>query len=135
MCIILDANKYSEFLNPKNKDMQPVRNWIKKGGRIAYSPTEKFEKELTIGMKLKIFADFESNNIKFCNKKSVERTQNSLQDLVSDDPHIIALAQVANVKLLVSSDKKLHADFKKIIKGNVYQNSSHAELLDNCSCP
>ena len=46
MCLILDANKYSDFLNHKNTDMIPIRNWLNGKGRIAYSPTEKFENEL-----------------------------------------------------------------------------------------
>ena len=41
MCLILDTNKYGDFLEPKNQDMEPIRNWMKtRNGKIAYSPTE-----------------------------------------------------------------------------------------------
>lgn len=135
MCLILDANKYGDFLNPENKDMQPVRDWIEKKGKIAYSPTKKFNKELTVKMKSQFQAYIEAGKIKLVNKESVENEQNTLPNLVSDDPHIIALAQVAKVSLLVSSDKDLHKDFKKVVGGSIYQNKSHISLLNNCSCP
>lgn len=51
MCLILDANKYGDFLDPNNADMQPIKDWIDKHGNIAYSPTPKFKKELTQKMK------------------------------------------------------------------------------------
>ncbi len=76
--------------------------------------------------------------IKLFDKREVERNQSQLSGLNSDDPHIIALAQVANVKLLVSSDQNLHADFKNselIDSGKVYQTKSHSRLLSQSSCP
>ena len=38
MCLILDANKYSDFLNHKNTDMIPIRNWLngKGGGSLIH---------------------------------------------------------------------------------------------------
>ena len=135
MCLILDANKYDDFLNPKNEDMQPVRNWIEKKGKIAYSPTEKFERELTKRMKSQFHAYTEAGKIKLFNKECVESAQNNLSNLVSDDPHIIALASVAKVRLLVSSDTDLHEDFKNVIRGRIYQNRNHKRLLTNDLCP
>lgn len=47
MCLILDTNKYGDFLTPENRDMEPVRKWMQTGnGKIAYSPTEKMQSEL-----------------------------------------------------------------------------------------
>jgi hypothetical protein len=53
---------------------------------------------------------------------------------VSDDPHIIALARVADVRLVCSHDRALHADFTNPRltdrpRGHVYQNASHDHLL------
>ena len=80
MCLILDANKYSDFLNPEDKDMQPVRTWINNGGKLAYAPTEKFEFELNRAEKMKSqFAVYrERGKVKLFEKKDVEDTRNEL---------------------------------------------------------
>ena len=57
------------------------------------------------------------------------------KSLLSNDSHIIALALVAEVKLLVSADKDLHHDFKEIVGGKVYQNKRHKHLLRRDTCP
>ena len=47
MCLILDTNKFGDFLDPENRDMEPVRMWMRLGkGKMAYSPTEKMQSEL-----------------------------------------------------------------------------------------
>ena len=53
---------------------------------------------------------------------------------VSDDQHIIALAQLSGARLLCSFDQLLHSDFtnKKLLdkpRGKVYQDTSHAKLI------
>lgn len=142
MCLILDTNKYDDYLDLTNKDMKPVRDWVEKNnGRIAYTPTEKMEKELKKGRQTKIEKQFDkykrSGKLKIIPKDKVQQAEQQLKNLKSNDAHIIALAKVANVKLLVSSDKKLHKDFTnpKIIGGKVYQNRSHQHLLDQLTCP
>ncbi len=127
MCLILDANK---------KDMRPVRKWIKeKGGKIAYSTSKKFKKEMN--EYIEQFAPYRVANIlKKHNKYEVQALQNNLSGLKSNDPHIIALALVGNIRLLVSGDRKLHKDFKERIRnGKIYQNKNHSHLLTKTSCP
>jgi hypothetical protein len=53
---------------------------------------------------------------------------------VSDDPHIIALASVGQVRLLCSEDNDLQTDFTNAAllvkpKGNVYKRAEHAPLI------
>ena len=53
---------------------------------------------------------------------------------VSDDPHVIALAQVSGARLLCSLDHALHRDFTnpQLInapRGHVYQNATHEPLI------
>lgn len=134
MCLILDTNKYGDFFKQK-QDMEPVRKWLDRKGKIAYSPTRKFEKELTRDMKSELHTYRESGKMKFFKPEDVQNVQDKLSGLESDDPHIIALAKVAKVRLLVSGDQDLHKDFKKIVKGSVYQNKSHKKLLKNDLCP
>lgn len=138
MCLILDTNKYGDFLKPENQDMEPIRNWMKtKNGKIVYSPTEKMERELKNHNEMRERFDRykETQQLRLVPKNEVEQAMNSLQGLQSDDPDIIALAQVSRVSLLVSTDKDLHADFKTIIKGKIYQTSAHKRLLRNDLCP
>jgi len=52
----------------------------------------------------------------------------------SDDPHILGLARAANVRLLCSHDRDLHADFTNRAllsnpRGKVYQTRRHRPLL------
>ena len=53
---------------------------------------------------------------------------------VSDDPHVIALAQESGARLLCSLDEALHTDFTnpRLInapRGHVYQNAAHKHLI------
>lgn len=138
MCLILDTNKYGDFLDPENRDMEPVRTWMRaRNGKIAYSPTEKMQSELSRHNKMREqFERYrESGKLKLVPSDNVTMVMNGLRDLLSDDPHILALAQVAGVKLLVSGDINLHMDFKKIIGGNIYQSERHQHLLRRDLCP
>ena len=51
MCIILDANAFSEYVNGTS-DMQPVLRWlegakgVKPKGKLVYSPTSAIKKEI-----------------------------------------------------------------------------------------
>lgn len=155
MCIILDANCLSDFKNESNEDMTPVRKWVYgRGGRIAYSPIAKLLSEWKRGGGLELFRDLSrANKLKMVPEEEVEKKQIDLKgELESDDPHIVALALVAGVKVLVvqrtkmeprkgkkrpkrSADTDLQKDFKRIVKGNVYQTKEHAHLLARASCP
>ncbi len=59
--------------------------------------------------------------------------------LASDDPHILALARVARLRLLCSLDQALQQDFrnKRLIdapRGRIYTRASHRKLLiEMCS--
>jgi hypothetical protein len=138
MCLILDTNKYGDFLTPTNRDMEPVRKWMQTGnGKIAYSPTEKMQSELNRHNKMREQFDRyrETDKLKLVPSDKVRRVIDGLRDLQSDDPDIIALAQVAGIRLLVSGDTNLHADFKQIIGGNIYQTKRHQHLLKRDLCP
>ena len=138
MCLILDTNRYGLFLDPTNEDMKPVRNWVdEKNGKIAYSPVGKMKDELEKYPKMRRQFEQYSRAGKLKNflVEAVEQRKESLPSLRSDDPDIIALAQVSRVRLLVSNDENLHADFKTIVKGKIYQTSAHKRLLRNDLCP
>lgn len=138
MCLILDTNRYGLFLDPNNEDMKPVRNWVDgKNGKIAYSPVGKMKTELEKAPNVR--RQFEqyrrAGKLKSIPVEIVEEKKSRLPPLRSDDPDIIALAQVSEVKLLVSGDKDLYTDFKRIVGGKIYQTRAHRRLLRNDLCP
>ena len=80
------------------------------------------------------------NKLKEIPPQEVESKENELNRtgaIRSNDPHIIALAIIANVKVLVSNDRRLHEDFKNrnLVGGSVYQTKSHSRLLRKDTCP
>lgn len=140
MCIILDVNCFSKLMDPANHDMKPVRDWLeKKNGKIAYSDTHKFKQEWKNRVKTFVLNEsIVAEKLKIVNRQRVEAEISKLKSigtLKSDDEHIIALAIVTEVKVLVSEDKKLHEDFKKLVGGSVYQQASHKRLLRPDMCP
>lgn len=141
MCLILDANCYHAFLNPEDENMQQVMLWLdKKGGKLVYSEFGDLQGEMKNYPKMYAwFLERRRTMFRLVDaekmKKEFQRVQNE-EDLKSDDPHVIALANVANVKLLVSNDEELHTDFKVICKGKVYQYKQQAKrLLRPDTCP
>lgn len=140
MCIILDANCFHKLLDPENQDMLPVRKWLdNKNGKIVFSPTKKMEEEW---MKRKMEKQLKTwrskGKIKLADKTKVDKKSNELQRKIkSNDPHIIALAMVAGVKVLISEDQNLHEDFKNksLVGGSIYQNKDHEHLLRADLCP
>ena len=141
MCLVLDASKYGDFLNPNDVDMKPVLNWIEKGmGKIAHARTLKIKNELGRYPKMEeLFNEYNrAGLLKIVKNTDVDKREKELiesKSLSSNDSHIIALALVAKVKVLVSGDKDLHQDFKKIAGGKVYQNKGHKRLLRRDACP
>ena len=140
MCAILDANMFSKYADPNNTDMKPVKRWIEKdGGKFAYSPTDKLKRELNKSRDItRLFALYRDKQVTYFDKDEVEAAEKKLKGLASNDSHIIALAQVANVKLLISGDEELHKDFTNnrfIKKGKIYRYKTHKHLLKPDTCP
>ena len=138
MCLILDANRFSQFLDPGNRDMKPVRDWIRKqNGKLVYAPTKKIQEELEWHKPMKKrFGEYrKAGRIKIFDKEKVQEEEKKLTSLSCNDPHIIALAMVSGVKLLVSGDKKLQEDFKNKVGGKIYKNRTHKHLLRHDTCP
>ena len=89
MCLILDTNKYGDFLTPENRDMEPVRKWMRTGkGKIAYSPTEKMQRKLNRHNRMREQFDRyrETDKLKLVPSDKVRRVMDGLRDLQSDDP-------------------------------------------------
>ena len=137
MCMILDSNRWADFLNQK-EDMKPIHKWLEKqNGKLVYSNYEPIQKELNRlpNNNLKIY--YEAGKALFIPSeevgKKVEEIKNKYQ-LKSDDIHILGLAKASNAKVLCTKDQSLHKDFKNIIKGRIYQNKGHQHLLTPDIC-
>ena len=138
MCIVLDANLFGNFDDPHNEDMKPVHRWLdNRNGKIVYSDTQKLQREWKSGRGTHRLTSLrQSGQLKLVSKKDVEERESVLRGKIqSDDEHIIALALVARVTVLVSSDQALHQDFKNLVGGSVYQTKSHVHLLARDTCP
>ena len=138
MCIILDANCFNKFRDKCDEDMEPVRNWLyNRDGKIAYSTAEKFQQEWHKGG-IDYLGLNRAGKLKLVNTGVEEKTKELEGNIKSNDPHIIALAIVANVNVLVSQDGALINDFTNrnlVARGRVYQRAEHAHLLNSARCP
>ena len=141
MCIILDANMLSRFKKHADEDIKPVWDWVyNRNGKLAYATTEKFKEEWTRGGGDSLLKELQRiKKLKPVSAQNVLEKQNELENQIkSNDPHIIALAVVANVKVLVSQDEALITDFTNrelVIRGKAYQRAEHAHLLTSARCP
>ena len=140
MCAILDVNSIGKFKDSTNEDMKPVWYWLEnKNGKIVYSDTDKFRREWERGGGHTLMRELQRRDkFRLVKIQDVQEKENELRDQIkSNDPHIIALAIVADVKVLISSDQTLHQDFKNrnLVGGKVYQNKRHARLLKKDTCP
>ena len=155
MCAILDANCFSKFREQNDEDMKPVQNWVdNKNGKIIYTDTEKFKSEwLKGGMTEQMRTLEQAGKLRRVLFQEVEKKAEELIGKIeSDDPHIIALAMIAKVKVLIvqrlpdtprigkrrlprGADPKLQRDFKNLVGGKVYITKSHSHLLTKDTCP
>lgn len=180
MCIILDANSFGKFNDKSDEDMKPVRKWVYgKYGKIVYSDTEKFRNEwkgrgeqlvrellqnrdsrhsssTKMGWQEALRQLRRRDKFKFVSAADVQAKADALEqtgELSSNDWHIIALAMLANVKVLVvqripdtpiggrgrsrGADPALQADFKdrNLVGGKVYITKGHSRLLRKDTCP
>lgn len=138
MCVILDADNYSNFKNIDNVDMEPIRKWLdNRNGKIVYSNEGKNRKEWKKARMDKWFLERNRAAQLKLSPRGLKEKENELKGKVrSNDEHIIALALVAKVRVLVSKDSKLIADFKEhVSQGKVYKTKEHRHLLTKDTCP
>ena len=139
MCVILDTNCIGKFNKGTDEDIKPVRHWVyNRNGKIAYANTEKFRVEWKSGGGYELRRELlRRNKLKDVPAQDVVEKENELKgEIASDDEHVIALALVAEVKVLVSDDEKLIRDFKNhVTQGKVYRTKKHTHLLKKDACP
>ena len=139
MCIVLDASRFGKFQQAADENMKPVRDWVYRGnGKVAYAPTQDLKREWDKGAP-KLRSQLQRRaKLKLVSQNRVQRKQAELEGKTqSNDAHIIALAIVAEVKLLVSTDKDLCLDFMNpdLVGGEVYRDKDDQAKLAKIFCP
>ena len=144
MCIIVDASRMGDFINPKHQDSAPIRNWLQNRGRLVFSTGGRFTEEVGKSKKYKqkLVEYLRSGRAelipceRFASDEDILKNSNLLN---SNDPHVLALARHTGTRLLYTGDFKLIQDFKnnKVInkpRGKVYSNLTNANLLTGAVC-
>ena len=152
MCAILDANVASEvFGSCPQSSGEKFFQWLNEGtGRLVAGG--KLLEELagsSEGFREWASVAVGAGKLRIVNKDEVDTRTGHIQSqdtCKSDDPHVIALAQVSGARLLYSNDRDLQGDFtnKQLIdtpRGKVYStlrhksfHRSHQQLLRNNLC-
>ena len=152
MCAIVDANIASEVFGPRP---QPTGakffEWLEEGtGRLVAGGQLLEELENgSPGFRKWASVAVGAGKLRIVNKEEVDTRTCHIQSqgaCKSDDPHVIALAQVSGARLLYSNDTNLQGDFtdKQLIdnpRGKVYStlkhksfHRSHQQLLRSNLC-
>lgn len=142
MCIILDANRFSDALtSPPDPRYEPIIRWILNGdGLLVFGGTRYYKEIDGHAAARKFFADrFRAGQAYFVPHDDVDAEEAvvmRLGECTSDDEHVIALARVAGARTLCTEDVALMADFKNVKlvpkpRGRVYRLAAHARLLQH----
>ena len=143
MCIIVDASKMGDFLNPEHQDSAPIRKWLRKNGRLVYSTGGRFAKEIGISGKYKtgLVEYVRAGKARHIPYEQFAEDEKKLINghIRSNDPHVLALARFTRTRLLYTGDPELIKDFndKKLIddpRGKVYSTAKNADLLTDQVC-
>lgn len=137
VCIIIDANLASlVFSTPVSDDFRPIFEWIlHHGGALVHGGKNSVELYRVESARRLIREWARAGRAYQHPEKDVDKETRRViaeGNCISDDPHIIALARLTNVRLVCTRDKDLHKDFKSCLRkppGSVYQRRSHSRLL------
>lgn len=144
MCLILDANRVADVLGKTKPEFAELREAILEakhnvclviGGEVAreYAKMTKYA-GLLADLSRQGTLRREPNEPVDAEEARVA----AMNVCVSDDPHVIALALVARVRLLCTNDTNLKTDFDNPAlisnpRGRIYSAKHHRDLLD-CFC-
>ena len=131
MCAIVDANVTHEVFGPTPSDAgSRFFDWIQSGkGRLISGGRNLRELEqCSDGYREWVNEAISSGALTIKNEEAIDTRERQLKSsnlLASDDPHVLALAQLSGARLLYSNDKDLQEDFtnSKLIgspRGKVY---------------
>ncbi len=141
MCLIVDANVAKEvFSDTEESDFVELRKALLSKSPIVgvvYGGLLREELLRIAEVRRALVSLDRLGPVRQVSDAEVSQETSTVEGLalcVSNDVHIIALARVAEVRLLCSRDQALHTDFTnaeliKSPRGEVYQNASHQHLI------
>ena len=131
MCAIVDANVAHEVFGSNLQSAgEQFFDWIEKGNErlvVGGKLLEELE-ESSEGFRLWASEAADAGKMRVVNKNEIDARTREIEnegEYKSDDPHILALAQVSGARLLYSNDAALQEDFgsKSLIdrpRGKIY---------------
>lgn len=153
MCIVIDADTFSEVAKDDNEDFQPVRDWIRHKHKVIYGGSE-YENHLKNHYQFRRYLR---------GLASISRTLKVNDNVVDDaevflkkifklkgynDHHIVALLFLKGCRIVASHDKGFHRLIKdccssssrmkiaayvpklRVIRPKIYQDKSHRVHLN-----
>ena len=136
--MIVDANVLGMFLlQPKNPDTAPIHEWLGRGlGSIVYSAGGRFETDIVSRNRERLAGLVRAGRARLVPWERVEPHQAGFGNIRSDDPHVLALARAAGVRLLYTRDGRLRRDFRdgQLIGGAIYRDRRDSDLLTEDAC-
>jgi hypothetical protein len=138
MCLILDTDVVHLLYPRPSQQFAPVHRAVtEKRARLVYGGELRREYQRMQKFWRILYRLDQDGSARAVSDNAVDtETQNISQTglCVSNDPHIIALARVANVRLLCTDDRKLLRDFRNAVllsdpRGHVYTRANHADLI------
>lgn len=139
--MIIDANVANKLVsNPVDAGAKTITDHIEKR-RLQIACGGKLAEELQKTKAWRLIKEYIRNgSAKLYPSSSINiAAQKLINDgnCVSNDIHIIALANISNARLLYSMDGDLEADFtnKSLVdkpRGKIYKRHSHRKLLLSC---
>lgn len=157
MCVVIDADIFSEISDGDNKEFEPLRNWIsRKGHKVIHGGSEYAKQLSKHGKFVRYLAglDRAGNPPHRLDDKRVDDTQVFLEEnfvlAPYNDHHIAAILFVSGCRVVSSHDEGLHRlikeccsnSGKKILRNmpnlmvndpKIYQDESHKSLLNQRS--
>jgi hypothetical protein len=137
--LIIDANVASNALrDPPRPEFVPICEALFSGSARMVHGGKLTDEYLRIGSIRSALSQLDrAGRVVVLIRAEVDAFERLLADAgvcESDDPHIIAIAQLSGARLLCSNDQDLHRDFtnKDLVdkpRGSVYQNESHKHLI------
>src|SRR6266576_156055 len=115
MCIIIDANVAHEFVGDEPTEAATIiLDWIKRSAGIVATGRRVREELLRTRFRGIYQTLLLAGRLYQYHDAEITRQEAEIQNqgqLVSDDPHVIALSIVSGCRLLFSRDQDLHVDF------------------------
>lgn len=141
MCLIIDANRACVVFDyPTPVDFLPLFDWIEqRGGVVIIGGRLRRELYKVDRAKRRIKEWVRAGRAFIIDESLVDKLESEIavgQALKSDDPHVIALAQLSGARVLCTEDRNLIVDFKdkRLIdkpRGAVYRTQRHKKLLQH----